>query len=106
MVETSQDWSEKLPFALWAYHTSFRTSIGATLFSLVYSMEVVLPVEIEVGSLRVALDHQIAETDWLRARYDKLNLLDEKRLRATDHMHVYQRKLVCAFRKRVKPRKF
>ncbi|RVW51444.1 hypothetical protein CK203_084011 [Vitis vinifera] len=70
MVETSQDWSEKLPFALWAYHTSFRTSIGATLFSLVYSMEVVLPVEIEVGSLRVALDHQIAETDWLRARYD------------------------------------
>ena len=70
MVETSQDWSEKLPFALWAYHTSFRTSIGATLFSLVYSMVVVLPVEIEVGSLRVALDHQIAETDWLRARYD------------------------------------
>ena len=70
MVETSRDWSEKLPFALWAYHTSFRTSIGATLFSLVYSMEVVLPVEIEVGSLRVALDHQIAETDWLRARYD------------------------------------
>ena len=65
MVETSRDWSEKLPFALWAYHTSFRTSIGATLFSLVYSMEVVLPVEIEVGSLRVALDHQIAETDWL-----------------------------------------
>ena len=35
-----------------------------------------------------------------------MNLLDEKRLRATDHMHVYQRKMVCAFRKRVKPRKF
>ena len=26
MVETSRDWSEKLPFALWAYRTSFRTS--------------------------------------------------------------------------------
>ncbi|RVW11731.1 Transposon Tf2-11 polyprotein [Vitis vinifera] len=25
MVETSRDWSEKLPFALWAYRTSFRT---------------------------------------------------------------------------------
>ncbi|RVW61081.1 hypothetical protein CK203_045863 [Vitis vinifera] len=23
MIETSRDWSEKLPFALWAYRTSF-----------------------------------------------------------------------------------
>ncbi|RVW11748.1 hypothetical protein CK203_089739 [Vitis vinifera] len=49
MVETSRDWSEKLPFALWAYRTSFRTSIGATPYSLVYGMEAVLPVEIEMG---------------------------------------------------------
>ncbi|RVW59361.1 hypothetical protein CK203_109351 [Vitis vinifera] len=28
MVEISQDWLEKLPFALWAYRTSFCTSIG------------------------------------------------------------------------------
>ena len=36
MVETSRDWSEKLPFALWAYRTSFRTSTGSTPYSLVY----------------------------------------------------------------------
>ncbi|MCR2848084.1 hypothetical protein KN825_16230, partial [Weizmannia coagulans] len=35
MVETSRDWSEKLPYALWAYHTSVRTSMGATPYSLV-----------------------------------------------------------------------
>ena len=62
MVETFRDWSEKLPFALWAYHTSFRTSTGATPYSLVYGMEAVLPIEIEIGSLRVALEHQISET--------------------------------------------
>ncbi|RVW20218.1 Retrovirus-related Pol polyprotein from transposon 297 [Vitis vinifera] len=56
MVETSRDWSEKLHFALWAYRTSFRTSIGATPYSLVYGIEVVLPVETEMGSLRVALE--------------------------------------------------
>ena len=56
MVETSRDWSEKLHFALWAYRTSFRTSIGATPYSLVYGMEAVLPVETEMGSLRVALE--------------------------------------------------
>ena len=64
MVETSWDWSEKLPFALWAYRTSFCTSTGATPYSLVYGMEAVLPVEIEMGSLRVALEQQIPEADW------------------------------------------
>ena len=106
MVETSRDWSKKLHFALWAYRTSFCTSTGTTPFSLVYGMKVVLPVEIEVGSLKVALEHRIVETDWLRARYNQLNLLDERRLRVADHMRAYQRKMVRAFRKRVKPRKF
>ena len=64
MVETSRDWSEKLPFALWAYRTSFRTSKGVTPYSLVYGMEVVLPVEIEMDSFRVALEQQISKADW------------------------------------------
>ncbi|RVW23466.1 Retrovirus-related Pol polyprotein from transposon 297 [Vitis vinifera] len=72
MVETSRDWSEKLPFALWAYRTSFRTSIGATPYSLVYGMEAVLPVETEMGSLRVALEQHISETEW--ARLDLISL--------------------------------
>ena len=101
-----RDWSEKLPFALWAYRTSFRTSTGATPYSLVYGMEAVLPVEIEMGSLRVELEHQIFETDWARSRYDQLSLLDERRLRAADHVQAYQRKMTRAFRKMVKPRKF
>ena len=104
MVETSRDWLEKLHFALWAYHTSFRTSIGATPYSLVYGIEVVLPVEIEMGSLRVALEQKISETEWAQAQFEQLNLLDERRLRAADHVQAYQRKMARAFRKRVKPR--
>ena len=82
MVETSRDWSEKLPFALWAYRTSFRTSTGATPYSLVYGMEVVLPVEIEMRSLRVAFEQQIFEIEWAQIHYDQLSHLDERRLRA------------------------
>ena len=89
MVKTSRDWSKKLHFSLWAYRTSFRTSIGATPFSLVYGMEAVLSFEIVVSSLRVALEHQITETDWLQAIYDQLSLLDERRLRAPEHMQAY-----------------
>ena len=106
MVKTSRDWSENLPFALWAYRTSFRTSTKATPYSLVYGMEAVLPVEIEMGSLRVALEYQISETGWAQSRYDQLSLLDERRLRAANHVQAYQRKMTRAFRKRVKPRKF
>nr|CAN61905.1 hypothetical protein VITISV_026487 [Vitis vinifera] len=104
MVETSRDWSKKLPFSLWAYRTSFRTSTRATPYSLVYGMEVVLPIETKMGSLRVALEQQISETEWAQARFDQLKFLDEKRLRANDHIQAYQRKMACAFRKRVKPR--
>ena len=65
MIETSRDWSEKLPFTLWAYRTSFRTSTGATPYSIVYGMKAVLPVETEMGSLRVALEQQISEVEWV-----------------------------------------
>ena len=106
MVETFRDWSEKLSFALWAYCTYFCTSTGATPYSLVYGMEAELPVEIEMGSLRVALEYQISETEWAQFRYDQLSLLDERRLRAADHVQAYQRKMTRTFRKMVKPRKF
>ena len=84
MIETSRDWSEKLLFALWAYRTSFRTS-----YSLVYVMEAVLPVEIEMGSLRVALEQQISEVEWTQSHYDHLSLSDERRLRVAYHVQAY-----------------
>ncbi|KAL6348589.1 hypothetical protein AAG906_016109 [Vitis piasezkii] len=104
IVETSRDWSEKLHFALWTYRTSFRTFTGATLYSLVYGMKAMLPIEIEMGSLRVAFKQHISKVDLAQARLDQLNLLDERRLRVVDHVHAYQRKMAYVFKKRVKPR--
>ena len=69
-------------------------------------MEAVLPVEIEMGSLRVALEQQISEAEWTQSHYDQLSLLDERRLRVRNHVQAYQRKMTHAFKKRVKPRKF
>ena len=43
-IDTYKDWHEKLPFALHAYRTLVQTYTGATPFSLVYGMEVVLPI--------------------------------------------------------------
>jgi len=57
------DWHEKLPLTLWGYRTLVRSSTGATPYSLVYGMEAMLPVELEVPSLRVAMESQITKVD-------------------------------------------
>ena len=40
-------------------------------------MDAVEPVELELPSLRIALESQIDEVEWARARYEELILLDE-----------------------------
>ena len=54
--------------------------------------------------MRVTLKQQISEIEWAQSRFDRLSLLDERRLRAADHVQAYQRKMARAFKKRVKPR--
>uniref|UniRef100_A0A2N9GDP3 G-patch domain-containing protein n=1 Tax=Fagus sylvatica TaxID=28930 RepID=A0A2N9GDP3_FAGSY len=85
MTETYKDWHEHLPYALCAYRTSVRTSVGATPYSLVYGMEAVLPVEVEIPSLRILSQTQLEEAEWAQARYEQLNFIDEKRLAALCH---------------------
>lgn len=78
-----------LPYTLMAYRTSIRTSIGATPYSLVYGMEVVLPIEVEIPSLRVLAEANISESAWAQVRHDQLNLIDEKRLQAMSNGQAY-----------------
>jgi len=80
MVVTYKDWHEMLSFALHGYRTSVRTSTGATPFSLVYGMEAVLPFEVEISSLRVLMEVQLEEAEWIQARHDQLNLIDKKKV--------------------------
>ncbi|RVW98926.1 Transposon Ty3-I Gag-Pol polyprotein [Vitis vinifera] len=61
-----------------------------------------VPYEL-ISDKGVHFQAEISETEWAQARFDQLNLLDEKRLRATDHIQTYQRKMVRAFKKRVIP---
>ena len=86
------------------YRTLIRSSIGATFYSLVYKMEVVLPIKMSVCSLRTILESEIPEVDWLQSRYNQLCMMDEKRLKALYHIQGYQRRLRKAFDKKVRTR--
>ncbi|KAG9444319.1 hypothetical protein H6P81_015659 [Aristolochia fimbriata] len=50
-----KSWDEKLGEALWAYKTLFRTPTLSTPYSLVYGTEVVLPLKVQLPSLRIAI---------------------------------------------------
>ena len=52
-----------------------QTSIGVTPYSLVYRMEAVLPIEVEIPSLRVLREVELEEAEWVQARYEQLNLI-------------------------------
>ena len=65
MVVTYKDWHEMLPFSLHGYPASARTSTGATPFSLVYGMEAVLPVKVQIPSLRMMKDVDLDENEWI-----------------------------------------
>jgi len=52
-----------LPFSLRAYRTAIRTSIGATPYMLVYGMEAMMPLEVEIPSLGVLIDSELEEVE-------------------------------------------
>ena len=91
-----------LPFVLHGYHTSVRTSTWATPFSLVYGMEVVLPVEVQIPSLRIMKDASLSGNEWIQNRLDQLNLIDDKRIAAICHGQMYQKRVIKAFNKKVR----
>jgi len=92
MTVSYKDWHKMLPFALHGYRTSVRTSTGATPFSLVYGMEVVLPFEVE--------------SEWAQACFDQLNLIEGKHLAAMSNGHLYHKRVKNAFDKKVRSRRF
>ena len=105
-TDTYKDWYEKLPFVLHAYSTAVWTSIGATPFSLVCGMEVVLPTEVDILFFRVLMETKLEETKWVQARYEQLNLIEEKWLSTLCHGQLYQKRRMQVHNKKVQPRQF
>ena len=73
------DWDSKLLNALWAYRTAYKVTTKFTPFQLVYGQEAILPIELELPSLRIALEERLDEPKSLEARIATLEKLDEIR---------------------------
>ena len=88
------------------YRTRVWTSTGATPYSLVHEMEAVLPIEVEIPSLRVLRKVGLKEAEWVQARYEQLNLIEERRMKAISHGQLYQKRMIRDHDKKIQPRQF
>ena len=95
-----------LPYSLLGYRTTVRTSTWATPYLLVYGTEAVVPVEVEISSLRIIQEAELSNAEWVSKRIDQLALIDEKRMIVVSHGRLYRQRITRAFHKKVRAKDF
>ena len=73
---------------------------------MVYGADAVLPIEVKIPSLRVSLTGLITDEYTRISRLQELELLDERRQVAFDHLRAYQKRMSKSYNKKVRPREF
>ena len=79
----------------------FAHQICTTLFSLVYGVEVVLPIEVELSSLRIVKEVELIKAEWTQARYERLYLTEDRWLTALCRGRLYQKKMTRAYDRKI-----
>nr|XP_019068093.1 uncharacterized protein LOC104646966 [Solanum lycopersicum] len=100
IIDNHTGWHEMLPYALLGYRTTVRTSIGAIPYLLVHGTEVVIPVKVEIPSLRIIQEAKLTDVDWVRNRVEYLALIDEQGMTVVYHVQLYQQGMIRAFNKK------
>ncbi|CAM8931375.1 unnamed protein product [Rhodiola kirilowii] len=83
-----------------------RAPTQATPYALVYGVEAVLPLELQIPSMRIAIQEGLSSDENDKLRLAELEALDEKRLQAQQSLQCYQARLARAFNKKMCPRSF
>jgi len=84
-----------------AFRTTVRTTTGCIPYNLVFGLKVVLPLEMQLPSLRVAMQFTDPDEN-TQVRLAKPEALDERQLLAQQQLEIYQAQMAGAFNRRVK----
>jgi hypothetical protein len=103
LEERKGTWAYELHETLWAYRMTLRTATGDTPYGLAFGSEVVIPVEIGSMSTRVQYYDPVKNDKGLKL---SLDLIEEKREKASLTMAAYQQRASQYFNQRVRPCKF
>ena len=73
LIEAKGLWVEELYDILWAYRTTPRAPTGETPFKLIFKIETVIPVEIDLPTIRTKNFQAESNSNQLRIDLDLLN---------------------------------
>ena len=85
MHNKPRDWDRHLQEALWAYQTSFKTSLEYIPYHLAFGKEALLPIEVQLSSLRVLASKESSRKKQLEQRILDLERLELDRAKAINH---------------------
>lgn len=80
----------KLSAALWAYRTIYKVTTRTTSFCLVYVFKAILPIEVEIQSLRITVDKMLDVLKSISHCLETLEGLSEAWILSTQHIETYQ----------------
>ena len=106
--EYSGGWVTHLADMLWAYRCSTKFATRFSPFSLVYEIEVVIPVELMIPSLRVMQmrKEEKEKMVFVAKRCEDLEGLDERKEEAQEHSCRYMQRMIEAYGRTIKERVF
>ncbi|XP_020972618.1 uncharacterized protein LOC110269254 [Arachis ipaensis] len=99
-------WHEILSQVLWAYRNSPRGSTNTSPYKLVYGHDVVLPLEINLNTLRVSKQNDLPVDDYWNAIFDELNELDSERILALESMIRQKESVARSYNRRIRENYF
>ena len=99
-------WSDKLHEALWAYIITWKNSTGFTPYQLVYGKQVLLPIEFQIHTFKLASDLGVELSEAQKERIMQLNQLDEMRQDAIEQTILVQQQRAQWHDKFIKKRQF
>ncbi|XP_024195751.1 uncharacterized protein LOC112198888 [Rosa chinensis] len=106
LVENPRQWHDTLYETLWAYRTSKRNPTATTPYALMFGHDAVLPLELNVQSLRVQDQHHLIGEDYVQAMWQEHEDLNEQRLAALDNLVMEKQRIARAYDKRTRGRSY
>lgn len=88
-----KDWHTQLTYSLWAYRISVHIATCTTPYNLVYGFDAIMPLKLEIPSLRISLKGIVDDDFYQEQRLQQLEMLDEQCINSLEHIQAYHKYL-------------